>query len=215
MAKSKTSYEQIRTTPSSEIRALELIPFIEQVEAEHPVIAIAGESGSGKSTTATSLQLELQKIGVRALIIHLDNYFKEIPSINEEIRRTEFDRIGLPEIDIHRLQTDINTYREGADSILVPVLSADRMNFLEVEIELGDVDLLIVEGTFAFDLDHLDLKIFLEFHYEKSRARRISRGRDKVDEFSEKVLKREHALLQPYSSMADIIINDEGILRKR
>lgn len=213
MGRKRTSYEQIKTTPSSELRALELIPYLVRLDSLCPVIAIAGESGSGKSTTATSLQFALQKSGTNAAVLHLDNYFYEIPVINDEMRRKDFGRIGLPEIDIDRLQNAILAFKSGKESIRIPVLNQDRTKFIEIDFDLRGVGILIVEGTFAFELEQVDLKLFLDLDYEKSISRRIARGRDIIDAFSEKVLKREHSLIRPYAQQADILIGEDGTIR--
>ena len=49
------------------------------------VIAIGGESGSGKSSTALSLQNELSEKGLRCLTLHMDSYFKLPPKDNHRI----------------------------------------------------------------------------------------------------------------------------------
>ena len=46
------------------------------------MIGVAGESGSGKSVTATALVAALDAAGVRTAIIHQDDYFLRPPRTN-------------------------------------------------------------------------------------------------------------------------------------
>jgi len=58
------------------------------------VIAVAGESGSGKSTTASSLGRELSTRGVSTGLIHQDDYFLRPPRTNHEYRLLDLRHVG-------------------------------------------------------------------------------------------------------------------------
>ena len=49
-------------------------------ENKKPIVLLSGPSGSGKTTTAYRLGDELEKLGIKANIISMDNYF--IPNKN-------------------------------------------------------------------------------------------------------------------------------------
>ena len=206
----KTSLEPIGSTPSSERRALEILAFAKALPSMPVTIAIAGESGSGKSTTAVSLLLELQKVGIDAHILHLDNYFASIPELKEERRRANLQSIGISELNIALLQEHIRAFKNGSNSIEIPILSQDRSQFVTTEVDFQDIDALIIEGTFVLALEEMDLKSFLDVSFDKSRSR--SRVRDTKDEFYAKVLEILHAHIQPYTSEADIVFDEDGNL---
>ena len=49
-------------------------------------LSIAGESGSGKSTLALALQHVLHENGQKAMVLHMDDYFKLPPASNHNKR---------------------------------------------------------------------------------------------------------------------------------
>ena len=50
------------------------------------VIAVGGESGSGKSTTAVCLEREFMQNGITCISLHMDSYFKLPPKDNHKNR---------------------------------------------------------------------------------------------------------------------------------
>ena len=62
--------------------------------ADRVVIAIAGESGSGKSVTATTLAGELDATGIVTIVLHQDDYFLLPPRTNHEHRVHDLRNVG-------------------------------------------------------------------------------------------------------------------------
>ena len=77
------------------------------------VIAVAGESGSGKSTTATRLGRALSNAGVRAGLIHQDDYFLRPPRTNHEYRLLDLAHVGPHEVNLDLLQTHLDAFLEA------------------------------------------------------------------------------------------------------
>ena len=78
-------------------------------ENKKPIVLLSGPSGSGKTTTAYRLGDELEKLGIKANIISMDNYF--IPNKNIEEKNVPRDEEG--NIDLESpYRVDIKMFQE-------------------------------------------------------------------------------------------------------
>lgn len=171
------------------------------------VIAITGESGSGKSITALSLQTVLEAAGISTLILHMDNYFRLPPKANHQARLQNRFEIGPDEVQLDLLAAHIKAFRNGENSIRMPVTNYQEDWFESVDLTLGHCQVLLVEGTYVSTLPELDVQIFMERDYQQTVLQRKERGRDKEDPFVEQVLEKEHRIIRPEMQKADIIID--------
>ena len=65
---------------------------------QRSVMVIAGESGSGKTHMATSLQQALAEKGCQALILQMDDFFKLPPASNHAKRLLDIGHVGPEEV---------------------------------------------------------------------------------------------------------------------
>jgi len=171
------------------------------------VIAITGESGSGKSITALSLQTALEAVGISTLILHMDNYFRLPPKANHQARLQNRFEIGPDEVQLDLLAAHINAFRNGENSIRMPVTNYQEDWFESVDLSLVNHQILLIEGTYVSNLPDLDIRIYMERNYLQTVNQRRERGRDKEDPFVEQVLEKEHRIIRPEIQKADIIID--------
>ena len=113
------------------------------------VVGIAGESGSGKSITATCLARELDGAGRRARVIHQDDYFRLPPRSNHEHRLLDLAHVGPHEVNLDLLRTHIADFRAKRDNISVPLVDYPGNRFVTERFDFGQVDVLLVEGTYV------------------------------------------------------------------
>ena len=179
------------------------------------VIAIAGESGSGKSVTATGLAQQLGAAGIRATVLHQDDYFILPPRTNHEHRLLDLANVGPHEVDLPRLQSHVDAFRAGARAIEGPAVDYPGNRFVTRHHDWSNVQVLIVEGTYVFRLRDLDLRVFLEATHEDTRERRRVRNRDIDAPIIDEILTIEHALIAPQSALADIVIDHDFVIRPR
>jgi uridine kinase len=78
---------------------------------------------------------------------------------------------------------------------------------------LANADVLVVEGTYVFQLADADVRIFLEATHEDTAERRRLRNRDVDAPIVDQVLAIEHALIAPQVRQADIVIDREFRIR--
>lgn len=183
--------------------------------ADRVVIAIAGESGSGKSVTATTLAGELDATGIVTIVLHQDDYFLLPPRTNHEHRVHDLRNVGPHEVNLALMQSHVDAFRTNVDGVEGPAVDYPANRFLTKRHDFSRAAALIVEGTYVFRLRHIDLRIFLEATHEDTRERRRVRNRDIDAPVIDRILAIEHDLIAPQAAIADIVIDREFAIRRR
>ena len=171
------------------------------------VIAVAGESGSGKSVTATDLTTVMNDAGIGTVIIHQDDYFIRPPRTNHEYRVADITSVGPQEVQMELIRAHVAAFRAGAPSLTGPVVNYPENRFDTHEIALADAQVLVVEGTYALLLGVADIGVFLQATWQDTAPRRKARNRDIDDPFVDQVLDIEHRLIAPQADVADILLD--------
>lgn len=195
----------------------ELIKHLEQanqLNKKKLVIGISGESGSGKSVTAKSLQFELDKLNIHSVILHQDGYYKLPPKENQMERKNNINWVGLNEINMNLWQQHIRQFKENEKVINIPVVNYLKNEFTENYSILADKSVMIVEGVYSFFLKGLDYKIFMSRTYQDTLERRKERSREEYDPFIEEVLAIEQSIVLNRINMADSVISKDYELMK-
>lgn len=173
------------------------------------VIGIAGESGSGKSTTALELRNTLAQAGYQAAVLHMDAYFKLPPRANHEAREQDMAQVGPQEVNLDLLQNHLLSFRHGAPTLTIPTVDVEHDTFYESILDVASSQFLIVEGTYVLTLQGLDVGIFLEHSYHDTYAQRMARNRDIMTPFVEQVLELEHHIIRQQRPLAQFIITKD------
>ena len=171
------------------------------------VVAIAGESGSGKSVTALCLARELTASGLPADVLHQDDYFHRPPATNHAHRLRDLLSVGPQEVDLALLRAHVAAFRAGANGVPTPQVDYPGNCFLTRQRDFADLALLIVEGTYVLAHVHSDIRIFLDATSDDTRERRAARNRDIDAPIVEQVLAIEHPLIAAQAELADIRID--------
>jgi len=174
------------------------------------IIAISGESGSGKSEVAHLISQFLKDKGILAKILHTDNYYTMPPKQRYEWRKAKgLESINYTEYDWDLIKKHIKEFREGKKSVL-PFLDllTDQMDKLITDFK--GINVLILEGLYSLRINHsVNLKVFIDLTYHDTKKAQILRGKEKFDEFRSKVLEREHEVVQSLKPKADLIITKD------
>jgi uridine kinase len=165
-------------------------------EKELMVVAITGESGSGKSVTALSLKKALEQRNLQVFTLHMDRS-----------RRAYLHAIGPGEVHLDELARHIASFREGQPTLRIPVTNYEEDWFEWKDCAIRGTQVLIVEGTYVWELEDVDLHIFMEATFQETLENRKQRGRDKVDPFIESVLLLEQAYIRPGKNKAHLVID--------
>jgi len=174
------------------------------------VVAVGGESGSGKSETAAELARLAAEDGVPALVLQQDDYFVLPPKTNHRRRLEDFEWVGPGEVRLALLDEHLGLARDPAVTSLEKPLSLFEEDELTAEVaSLAGVKLVVAEGTYTPSLTNADRRVFIGRDYRATREARAERGRDVLDDFTERVLAREHEFISRLKERADIVINPD------
>lgn len=200
--------ELLYITQNHEKAARQLLGYIEHVQVEKYVIAIAGDSGAGKSGIAHVLSKFLKQEGDPAKVLHIDNFYKVPPKERDQWRRSQgIESIGLSEYDWPRLNETVEDFRQDRSSTLPFIdLRTDQVDTLITDFE--GLRFLILEGLYPLATD-ADLKVFIDLSYKETISAQVLRGKETLDEFRMKVLEQEHEVVQSLKPEADLIVTKE------
>jgi len=180
------------------------------------VVALAGESGCGKSEMASALADRLLEAGFRSVILGQDDYFVLPPRSNDARRRADPDWLG-PHVEVRMdiLQANVDAVRDGATAIEKPVVDYDGDAVSREMLNLDGVRVVIVEGTYVSLLRHVDCRVFIDrSHIETLEHRRKrNRGGEARDPFVESLLATEHKIIAGHRQLADFVVSrDFGVV---
>jgi uridine kinase len=200
--------ELLYITQNHEKASRQLLRYIEDVEAKKYVIAIAGDSGAGKSGIAHVLSKFLKQEGDPAKVLHIDNFYKVPPKARDQWRKEHgIESIGLSEYDWPQLNETVQDFRHDRSSTLPFIdLRTDQVDTLITDFE--GLRFLILEGLYPIAAD-ADLKVFIDLSYKETISAQVLRGKETLDEFRMEVLEQEHKVVQSLRPEANLIVTKD------
>jgi len=185
-----------------------LLPKIRESGGKY-TLSVAGESGSGKSETATAIADALAVEGIQSVIFQQDDYFVYPPKSNDRARRDDIEWVGPQEVRLDLLDQHLDAFRGGATSIDKPLVVYETDSVTAEDMPTAEARVAIAEGTYTSLLENVDTRVFIARDFEETRAHREKRKRDaaELDPFIDEVLKIEHAIISEHRARADIVIN--------
>lgn len=179
-------------------------------------IAIAGESGSGKSEIAASLSKLLSENGKKSIILQQDDYFVYPPKTNAEMRRKDIGHVGLFEVRLSLLDQNLQDIMEGKTEIEKPLVMYDENLITEETVRVKGIKVIIVDGTYTALLKNVQQRVFIDRTYVDTREERKHRAREEQSEYLERVLGIEHGIVSSHKALAGIIVTrDYGVKKAR
>lgn len=175
---------------------------------ERLVVAVGGESGSGKSEVAHELARGLKRAGRPAKVLHLDDYYAVPPAERTAWRREHgIEAVGAGEIDWPLLAEHVEAFRSGGAATLPSVdLYTDQVDRLSTDFDA--VRVLIVEGLYALETP-ADLRVLIDLTYRDTGRAERERGKEVQDDLRPRVLEREHRAVQALRPRADLLITPD------
>jgi uridine kinase len=182
------------------------------------IIAIAGGSGSGKTTFAKKVMKNLY--GAEAILLHMDSYY--LPSHPKTLYtaagKANFDHPDA--FDWPLLRQHLSELRQGR-SINCPVYDFATSGRTEESETMGPCRVVLFEGIFSlYDLDirsMLDIKVFLHVDSDIRFTRRLhrdvkERGRSLesvIAQYYDTVRPMYQKYLDPQRQYADFTVGEE------
>ncbi len=185
-------------------------PIIQRHHRKY-TISIAGESGSGKSETATALADALRAAGQSCVILQQDDYFVHPPKTNDRTRRVDIGWVGPQEVRLDLLDAHLDSFRRGTPVFEKPLVIYGEDRVTTERFDSGDSRVLIAEGTYTTTLSNVNTRVFIDRDYTETRSHRDKRARSaaELDPFIERVLAIEHDIISAHKALAHLIVNSD------
>ncbi len=197
------------------IAADAILEYIPQKKGNKFIIAISGESGSGKTELAHVLAQKLKKDGLVVKPLHADNYYRIPPLERTEWRKKHgiSEAVGLSEYDWKNMDKNIEDFKNDRKSEMPCIdLLTEQIDTLSTNFD--GVDMLIIDGLYAINSKYADLKIFIELTYHETKKAQSARGKEPQNEYRMQVLEREHQVVQSLKPEASLLITKEYKVKK-
>ena len=171
------------------------------------IVAIAGESGSGKTETAHCLEELLAGHGKKSIILCQDDYFRLPPKTNHAHRVTDISWVGPGEVRLDLMAAHALALKQHPEHPLIkPHVDFENDNIGDETIEPQRWDAVIVEGCYTSLLTVADVRAFLDRTFRQTKQARLARARDPALEFLEHVLEIEHNEIRMHKGCADVVV---------
>ena len=190
-------------------RAAEILVLVADRPLDKFVITVAGESGAGKSELASEIARLLTEEGFKTGILQQDDYFVFPPKTNHEMRRRNLEQIGPSEVKLDFLNSNLRSFKRGESPIYKPLVIFDEDRITSEEMDTGDLQVLVAEGTYTSLLQFVDIRVFIDRDYHQTLEARKRRARDKWEPFVQDVLEREHQIISEHKALAQVVIPAE------
>lgn len=187
-------------------RAAEICERLAGRIGERFAIAVAGESGAGKSELAYEIYRQFNERGIPAGVLQQDDYFVFPPKTNHEMRRRNLEQVGPYEVKLDFLDANLRSFKRGESPIYKPLVVYKEDRITVEEMDVAGLAVLIAEGTYTSLLRFADCRVFIDRDYRQTLEARMRRARDKFEPFVMDVLEREHQIIARHRRLADLVI---------
>jgi len=171
------------------------------------IIAISGESGSGKSELSHCLARLMNKSGIRTKEMHIDNYYR-IDPLNRTEWRTKNgieNVVGYDEYDWKTIYRNISEFKNGKEAIMPCVdLVTEQIDKQITNFE--KIDAIIIDGLYALKTEGVDFGVFIELTYHETKKAQSSRGKEPDNPYRWAVLEQEHKMVAALKSSAKMFV---------
>ena len=181
------------------------------------IVAISGESGSGKTELAHVVARGLRKHGIMAKPVHTDNYYNTHPLERREWRQKYGieNVVGYDEYRWDAIYKNIDDFKNSRVSEMPCVdLVTEQVDTLITDFKV--IDVLVLDGLYAIKTENVDLRVFIELTYLETKKKHTKdvRGKEVMDEVRWATLAQEHRMVQSLKSMADLYVDQDYNVRE-
>ncbi|MDA3942586.1 MAG: uridine kinase [Bacteroidetes bacterium] len=201
-------------TEKHQLAGKAIIEHILANKKDKMMIAISGESGSGKTELAHVVAKGLRKAGIMAKPLHIDNYYRIHPLERTEWRKNNGIQnvVGPGEYDWDALNRNIKEFKEGRSST-GPCVDLVTEQIDQLTTDYSGIDMLIIDGLYAIKTEDVDVRVFIELTYHETKKAQAVRGKEPQNEYRMQVLETEHQQVQALKPSADIFIGMDYAFR--
>lgn len=187
----------------------EILDHLASLDGPKVVVAIGGESGSGKTEIAHEVARRLKAQGTPAKIMHIDNYYRTSPAERTAWRKQHgLESIGYSEYDWEAINRNLEEFRQDQARAEMPCIDllTDQEDLLVTSFR--GLTYLLIEGLYAIQAD-ADLRVLIDLTYHETKKAQYQRGKEPTDEYRWQVLEREHQVVQSLRPKADLLVRKD------
>lgn len=181
-----------------------------QIRKPKMIIAISGESGSGKSELSHVLAKGLREAGVMTKVMHIDNYYRILPLERKAWRLSNGieEVVGYGEYDWDTIYRNISEFRENRKATM-PCVDLVTEQVDQLTTDFNGIDALVIDGLYSIKTEGTDLNVFIELTYHETKKAQVVRGKEPQNEYRARVLEQEHQMVQALRPRAHLLISKE------
>jgi uridine kinase len=181
-----------------------------EIRKEKMIIAISGESGSGKSELSHVLAKSLRTNGIMAKELHIDNYYSILPLERKDWRMNHGIEqvVGYGEYDWDTIYRNIDDFKNDRTSTM-PCVDLVTEQVDQLTTNFKGIDALVIDGLYAIKTDGVDFRVFIDLTYHETKKAQVVRGKEPQNEYRARVLEQEHKMVQALRPTANLLISAE------
>ncbi|MEA3351825.1 MAG: uridine kinase [Chloroflexota bacterium] len=186
-----------------------IVEHVGTMAGDKIIIAVGGESGSGKSELGHEIARLLKGKATPAKIMHIDNYYKTSAAERNPWRKEHgVESIGYTEYDWDAINRNMAEFRKDKDDVIMPCIDllTDQKDQLHTSFE--GLRYMVIEGLYAVKAE-ADLRVFIDLTYHETKKAQLVRGKEKMNEWRLQVLQREHEVVRSLRPLADLLVRPD------
>jgi len=189
--------------------ASEILWYLDKIAGEKVILAVGGESGSGKTEIAHEIARALKKRGTPAKVMHIDNYYLTSPVERTPWRQEHgIESIGFTEYDWDTINRNLNEFQEDQDRVTMPCIDLLTDQEDQLITSFKGLKYLVIEGLYAIQAA-ANLKVLIDLTYHDTKKAQFERGKEPTNDYRWQVLQREHEVVQSLRPQADLLVNKD------
>lgn len=186
-----------------------IVAHLGKMTGEKIVIAVGGESGSGKSELGHEIARLLKAQGTPAKIMHIDNYYKTSPQDRNPWRKAHgVESIGYTEYDWTVINRNLAEFSADADDVLMPCIDLLTDQEDQLHTSFKGLRYMVIEGLYAIQAE-ADLRVLIDLTYHETKKAQLVRGKENMDQWRLQVLEQEHQVVQSLRSKIDLLVTKD------
>lgn len=174
------------------------------------IVAISGESGSGKSELTHVLARLLRKNGIMAKPIHIDNFYTTLP-VERTAHRVKHgikQSVGMQEYRWDLINQTIDDFKNNRRSTM-PCVDLVTEQVDELTTDFNGIEMLIIDGLYAINTENADFRVMIELTYHETKKAQADRGKEPTNPTRWEILEQEHQVVQSLRPLANLFVTKE------
>lgn len=186
--------------------AKQIVERLNVIRGDKIIVAIGGESGTGKSELAHVVARLLKDQGEPAKLLHIDDYYKTSPQERAAWRQEHgIESIGYTEYDWEAINRTLAEFRADADEVVMPCIDLLTDQEDRLLTSFAGLKYMVIEGLYAIQAD-ADVRVLIDLTYHETKKAQLVRGKETLNEERLQVLEREHQVVQSLRPLANLLV---------